>query len=61
MASDDAGSVQGHIELLSLELELLEERLIAPDLKPQDARTLLSQVNTFRSEYMSLAGKRQGL
>ncbi len=60
MAYDDAGSVQGHIELLSLELELLEEWLIAPDLKPQDARTLLSQVDTLRSEYMSLAEKLQG-
>ncbi len=61
MVADEAETVHGHIGILLLEQELLEDRLNASNLKPQNARVLLSQLDTLHFKYMSLAGKLQGL
>ncbi len=61
MPLDEAGSIQGHTDILLIELDLTKEQLNLKELKPPEARSLLTQTERIRSEYMPLAGRLQGL
>ncbi len=61
MSVDNTQLASGQILILLLELECLEEQLSAPEIKVHDARSILTQIETIRSDYLAFAGKLSSL